>query len=261
MEGAVGRRGSDRQRNATSPPARLVYRAVSELPQPPAFDPEAQYIRGIPYPLPKGERILWQGAPDYFALAKHVFRVPLFVLYFSLLIVVQGWYVLSTRDSQAAVQVMLPLTIAGMGVSLYMLMFAWLTARNTWYAVTTRRIVMRVGVALTVTVNIPLRVIASAGLRRFSDGSGELAFPVEPTERLSLFQLWPHWRPWNINRPVPQWRGLRQLDAAAGALREALEASREQTAGDPLPGAPEAADAPLAAASAAAPMASSVSEG
>jgi hypothetical protein len=203
---------------------------VSELPQPPAFDPDAQYIRGIPYPLPKGERVLWQGAPEYFALAKHVFRVPLFVLYFSALIVVQGWYVATTRDSQAAAQVLLPLTIAGMGVSLYMLMFAWLTARNTWYAVTTRRVVMRVGVALTVTVNIPLRVIASAGVRRFSDGSGELAFPVDPSERLSVFQLWPSWRPWNINRPVPQWRGLRDLDAAAEAMRVALEGSRDAEA-------------------------------
>lgn len=206
------------------------FSGVSELPQPPAFDPEAQYIRGIPYPLPKGERILWQGGPEYFALARHVFKVPVFVLYFSVLVVVQGWYVTVTRDSQAAAQVLLPLTVAGMGTCLYMLMFAWLTARNSWYAVTTRRVVLKVGVALTVTVNVPLRVIASAGVRRFSDGSGELAFPLAPEERLSLFQLWPHWRPWNINRPVPQMRGLRQLDAVAEALKQALESTRDDIA-------------------------------
>mgnify|MGYP001810216178 CR=1 FL=1 len=203
---------------------------MSELPQPPAFDPEAQYIRGIPYPLPKGERILWQGGPEYFALAKHVFRVPLYVVYFAVLVVAQGWYVTTTRDSQAAALVLLPLTVAGMGTCLYVLMYAWLTARNTWYAITSRRVVMKVGVALTVTVNIPLKVIASAGIRRFSDGSGELAFPIDPKERLSVFQLWPHWKPWNINRPVPQLRGLRQLDAAAEALRQALEATRDDVA-------------------------------
>lgn len=203
---------------------------MSELPQPPAYDPEAQYIRGIPYPLPKGERILWQGAPDYFAMAKHVFRVPAFVLYFSVLVVLQGWYVGATRDSQAAVQVMLPLTIAGMGVCLYMLMFAWLTARNTWYAITSRRIVMKVGVALTVTINVPLRKIETAAVRRFKDGAGEIAFPLFATERLSLFQLWPSWRPWNINRPVPQLRAIRDLDAAATAMRTALEATLAEDA-------------------------------
>jgi hypothetical protein len=214
---------------------------VSELPQPPAFDPEAQYIRGIPYPLPKGERILWQGGPEYFALAKHVFKVPLYVVYFSLLVVAQGWYVTVTRDSQAAALVLLPLTVAGMGTCLYILMYAWLTARNSWYAITTRRVVLKVGVALTVTVNVPLKVIASAGVRRFKDGSGELAFPLEAAERLSLFQLWPHWKPWNINRPVPQMRGLRQLDTVVEALRQALEATREAEQGSGAAAAPTAA--------------------
>lgn len=198
---------------------------MSELPQPPAYDPDAAYIRGIPYPLPPGERVLWEGGPSFLALVSHVFKVRLFVIYFALLLVAQGLLVGAARGADAAVQVLLPLSIAGSFTCGFFLIFAWLTARNSWYAVTSRRIVLRVGIALTVTINIPLRLIASADLRRFADGTGELAFPLLDSERLSLFQLWPHWRPWGINRPVPQMRALERPQEAAEALRAALEAS------------------------------------
>ncbi len=196
---------------------------MAELPQPPRFDPNAQYITGIPYPLPPGERVLWQGAPEFLPLVSHVFRVRIFVVYFLGLLVFQAFAVGLTRGQAAAIQVLLPLSIAGGFVLLYLLAFAALTQKNSWYAITSRRVVLRIGVALTVTINIPLAKIASAGLRRFRDGSGEVAFEVVPPERLSLFQLWPHWRPWNINRPVPQLRGLARPQEAADALKAALE--------------------------------------
>ncbi len=197
---------------------------MSELPQPPAYDPDAQYIRGIPYPLPRGERILWQGGPEFFTLAKDVFRVHIFAAYFAVLFVAQGWYIGATRGLDAAADVLLPLTIAGMFVSGFMLSFAWLTERNTWFAITSRRVVMRTGIALTVTINIPLKVITAANVRRRPDGSGELAFPIDESARLSLFQLWPFWKPWAINRPVAQFRAIRPIDAPAKALQQALEA-------------------------------------
>jgi hypothetical protein len=197
---------------------------VAELPQPPRFDPNAEYIKGIPYPLPPGETVLWQGAPEFLPLMSHVFRARIFVIYFVGLLIAQALYIGSRRGSDAAVAVLLPLSIAGGAVLLYLLLFSWLTERNSWYAITSRRVVLRIGVALTVTINVPLRRIASAGVRVFPDGSGEVAFPLFETERLSLFQLWPHWRPWGFNHPVPQLRGLPKPQEAADALRKALEA-------------------------------------
>ena len=38
-------------------------------------------------------------------------------------------------------------------------MLAWLTSRNTVYTITNKRVVMRIGIVLSVTFNLPLRVI------------------------------------------------------------------------------------------------------
>ena len=39
--------------------------------------------RGLPERLPEGERLLWQGAPDWRRLALHVFHVRGLALYFA----------------------------------------------------------------------------------------------------------------------------------------------------------------------------------
>ena len=36
---------------------------------------EFEAALGLPEPLPAGETILWQGAPNWIAMAKHVFRL------------------------------------------------------------------------------------------------------------------------------------------------------------------------------------------
>ena len=42
---------------------------------------------------------------------------------------------------------------------------AWLSARNTVYTITDRRVVMRIGIVLTLTFNLPFKRIAAAGLQ------------------------------------------------------------------------------------------------
>ena len=44
------------------------------------FEPEY----GLPEALPVGERILWQGSPDFATVARRVFHVRKFALYFAL---------------------------------------------------------------------------------------------------------------------------------------------------------------------------------
>ena len=50
-------------------------------------------------------------------------------------------------------------------------LLAWLSARTTVYTLTDQRVVMRIGIVLTLTFNLPLRRIAAAGLRRDADGT------------------------------------------------------------------------------------------
>ena len=49
-------------------------------------DIHVEPLRGLPEPLPAGERILWQGAPDWRALAVDVFHVRAVWIYGALLI-------------------------------------------------------------------------------------------------------------------------------------------------------------------------------
>ena len=44
-------------------------------------------------------------------------------------------------------------------------LMAWLSARTTVYTLTDRRVVMRIGIVLTLTFNLPYKRIAAAGLR------------------------------------------------------------------------------------------------
>ena len=50
------------------------------------FEPEY----GLPEPLPAGEHVLWQGAPDWRTLARHVFHVRTLVVYFAVILVIRA---------------------------------------------------------------------------------------------------------------------------------------------------------------------------
>ncbi len=47
---------------------------------------EFEAEHGLPEPLPPGERILWQGAPDWRTLAVQVMRVRTLAIYFALML-------------------------------------------------------------------------------------------------------------------------------------------------------------------------------
>ena len=56
----------------------------------PHHEHEFEAAPGLPEPLPAGERILWQGAPDWRALAVHVFHVRKLAAYFAGILRVRG---------------------------------------------------------------------------------------------------------------------------------------------------------------------------
>ena len=185
-------------------------------------------INGLPSELPEGEHVLWQGSPSWESIAKRVFQVYSASLYFMLLIA--GHLVYRIMDG-AAVSVLtgtlawqggLALTVVGI-----LAVMAKLYAGSTLYTITNRRLVIRSGVALPMIVNLPLTKVESAGLRRLSDGGGDITFlPVEGT-KVYWLMLWPHVRPFSFRRVQPLLRGIEDPDVVARLLVNVIEEMRD----------------------------------
>ncbi len=198
-------------------------------------------VQGLPDDLPAGERLLWQGAPDWRSLAVDAFHVRKVTIYFALLV---AWrFVLRLYEGDgilAAAQYaawIVPLAVAGV---LLLLGLAWVTAWTTIYTVTSRRVVMRVGIALSMTIDIPFRVIESASLKKRADGTGDIALRLEPGIRAAYLVLWPHARRWHFSRPEPQMRALANPGHVADLLSEALAATMVRASATPAPRTAEA---------------------
>lgn len=198
--------------------------------------------RGLPAPLPPGERLIWQGRPGPLGLARRAFHLDLVAAYFALLALVEA---MSAGRPAAA----LPVLGLGVGGLAVLLTLAWCAARTTTYSLTDRRLMLRIGIALPITVNLPLREIEAAGLRRFPDGSGEIPLLLKAGTRLAYLHLWPHARPWRLARPEPMLRALPEAEEAAARIAAALAAAHGRPVPDwsPAP-APAALPGRLAAA-------------
>jgi hypothetical protein len=185
---------------------------------------------GLPESLPSGETKLWQGAPDAAQVARQVFHIRAVASYFGVLLV---WKLAADwHDGAAPVDALLgtlkvlPLPLAGLAM-LYGLAIA--VARTTLYTLTDKRVVMRIGMVLSVTYNIPLSQIAAADVRRHSDGSGDLSLSLAGGQRIPYAHLWPHARPWRLARPEPTLRCIAGVDHSAGLLSEAWRRVQTQT--------------------------------
>ena len=80
---------------------------------------EFEAAHGLPEPLPAGERILWQGAPDWRTLAVQAMRVRTLAIYFALMLLWRVSSVLYDGGSlaAAALSLALPLPLALMTIS------------------------------------------------------------------------------------------------------------------------------------------------
>jgi Bacterial PH domain len=181
------------------------------------FDSEP--IPGLPEYLPAGENLLWQGSPSWTSLARHSMHAGKVALYFALL---SACRVLWNTANGAAFSLSLtdaaPVFGFGMvGVALLCLV-AWLSSRTTIYSITDRRVVMRYGIALPMTVNIPFCEIAAADFKTYSDGTGDLALAVNGPMRLAYLHLWPNVRPWQLKVAQPAIRSIPKVPDVAQLL-------------------------------------------
>ena len=186
------------------------------------FEPE----RGLPEPLPASERLLWQGSPDWRTLAVHSFHVRKLLLYFGVIlsaraatVVLQGG---SAFDGAVAALWLTPAAALALGVITLM---AWLTSRTTVYTITDKRVVMRIGIVLSLTFNLPFRKITGAGLRAHGDGSGSIPIALAPAEKIAYVHLWPHARPWRVAQPEPMLCSLLNAEQVAQTLSQAWSAA------------------------------------
>jgi hypothetical protein len=186
---------------------------------------------GLPETLPAGERVLWRGAPAWRSLAREVFHVRLLAAYFTAILASRVLWVLHSGSSleQALVSALwlLPLGVAAIGL---LSLLAWLTGRTTAYTVTDRRVVMRIGVALPMTVNIPFRIIDAAGLKIHADGSGDIPLTLSGNDRIAYVHLWPHVRPWHFTRTEPMLRAVPDAAEVGGIIARALAAYAKNAA-------------------------------
>jgi hypothetical protein len=195
----------------------------------PVHEHEFEAAHGLPEPLPADERILWQGAPDWRALAVQALHLRAFGLYFALLLL---WQMAGTATSGggAAGTLLgaLPLALLALFALGMLALIGWLMGRTTVYTVTDRRIVMRIGIVLTVTFNLPYRRIDAAALRRRAGGTGDITLTLAGSDRIAWLHLWPHVRPWRLKRAEPMLRALPQAEAVAGIVAAALAAAAGQ---------------------------------
>ncbi|MES2974272.1 MAG: photosynthetic complex putative assembly protein PuhB [Pseudomonadota bacterium] len=199
---------------------------------------EFEAEHGLPEPLPPGERILWQGAPDWRTLAVQVMRVRTLAIYFALMLLWRVSTVLydggGVASAALSLAVLLPLSLVALGL---LSLMAWLTSRTTVYTLTDRRVVMRVGIVLSVTFNLPYRKIASAGLRANNDGTGDIALTLAQDEQIAYLHLWPHARPWRVKHTEPMLRGIPDAMRVGELLTTAISAAAAGE-GTVVPGSP-----------------------
>jgi len=184
---------------------------------------EPQY--GLPERLPDQERILWQGSPDAAVLARSAFHLRKLALYFGAIMAVHAASVLA--DGLGLVDTLLalwwPAALTALALASVWTL-AWLTARTAVYTLTDRRVVMRIGIVLTLTFNLPLRAVESAALRQGRDGHGDVVLTLKGPDRIAWIHLWPHARPWHLARPQPMLRAIPQAAQVAGLLQQAWSA-------------------------------------
>ncbi|MFO6465212.1 photosynthetic complex putative assembly protein PuhB [Jannaschia sp. KMU-145] len=211
------------------------------------FDQEP--IRGLPELLPEGEEILWQGSPDWWALTKESLSVRGVALYFGLLF---GWQTVSAAAdvpwATALAQSSFYLVLGAVTCAI-LAAIGWCQAKAAIYTITNRRVILRIGAALTMTLQFPFRWIAAADLTTRKDGTGTIALRTLGETRFSYLMIWPHLRPWRFTPTQPALRAIPKAAEVARLLAEAAQAdlSMPQVTSAPVAPTPDTGAMPVPA--------------
>ena len=204
---------------------------------------EFEATLGLPEKLPADESIRWQGSPDWKTLAVEAFHVRKLAIYFACLLTLRAVFALydgsSVADAAISVLGLLPLALIALGAVGFL---AWLTARTAVYTITNQRVVMRVGIVLSVTFNLPFASLNNVGIKRFRNGAGDLPLTIGTNDKIAYLHLWPHARPWRFANTEPMMRSVRDVANVANILSTAMA---EASGGIAIPVPASAATAKL----------------
>lgn len=190
----------------------------------PKDDVQVEPIRGLPEVPPEGERILWQGAPDPWTLALQALNLGWVAGYFVLLAVWRGVAIGFEGGLALGMKATVPYFVLGLAACAILAVIAFVLARTTVYTLTNRRVAMRVGAALTVTLNLPFASVVSADVALNRNGTGTIALDLTKGTKLSYLVCWPHVRPWRISNTQPALRCIPDAERVAGLLADAAQA-------------------------------------
>jgi lipid-A-disaccharide synthase-like uncharacterized protein len=180
-------------------------------------------IEGLPELLPKGEVILWQGRPNWLRLTIESLNLWWVIGYFGLL---AAWRFLSVIDYMpfgTSISASIPFLFVAAFVGLLLCGVGYIQAKETLYTITNRRVVMRIGAALTLTLNLPFTKIDNAAVAKKRGGFGNIAFETSGDTKFSFFVLWPHARSWYFGKPQPTLKCIPDIEKVSSILGEAAK--------------------------------------
>ncbi|MBV2359363.1 PH domain-containing protein [Thalassococcus sp. CAU 1522] len=180
-------------------------------------------VPGLPEKPPEGEHILWQGRPNWVQLSWEAMSLPWVIGYFVLLALWRFGAVYDLLPLGQAIGASVPFLILGAVVVAALMLVGWVQSVCTLYTVTNKRVAMRIGAALTVTLNIPYRQVANATLSMRGNGTGTIALETMGDTRLSYLVCWPHVRPWVMRRTQPALRCIPDAERVARLIAEAAD--------------------------------------
>ena len=180
-------------------------------------------IEGLPELLPKGEVILWQGRPNWLRLTIESLNLWWVIGYFGLL---AAWRFLTVIDYMplgTAFSASIPFLFVAAFVGLLLCGVGYIQAKETLYTITNRRVVMRIGAALTLTLNLPFTKIDNAAVAKKRGGFGNIAFETSGDTKFSFFVLWPHARSWYFGKPQPTLKCIPDIEKVSSILGQAAK--------------------------------------
>ena len=183
----------------------------------------------LPADVPDGEQILWHGRPQWLSLARRAYRADFIAAYF---VALTAWSLWSGAELGWIAAALAGVKTLGLGAAALAIVggLAFLSARTTLYVVTTKRLVLKVGMALPIFINVPFKDIGAASARVYGDGTGDIPVALVKGRRIGYWFLWPSARPFHLLKPQPCLRCVAHAAIVAATFGAALSEASGQPA-------------------------------
>ena len=182
---------------------------------------------GFPESLPASEKVLWQVSPCAWLIARRIFFLPhlfFYFLMFSCLALIVNSDVLTLKDLFVK---FLSYMSLGMVAIFILLAISFFISSTTIYSITDKRVVMRIGIVLNLSLNIPFSKIETAAWKEYPDKSGDISLNLVPDNKIAYLHLWPHCRPWFFSSPRPRLSCLKDVGVVASHLTSSWEGQKK----------------------------------